>query len=319
MNADFTGIRIVSTGVCFPKGKIQNHQLPTEAHVPDGAMQRFHASREETAVWMGSTAAKQALAEAARTSIEHSHSSATGVDGIISFSGMPDFEYPKDVVLIQKELGLTKVPCWSIDTACASFLTSLQFAEALVRTGRHKRLLIVTTMNWSSRGMPLSGSAVGDGAAAAVVESSPENSLLATVEKTHSEYFDFIRLGSPFVDKPVPFEFSNDAAIGRFFATKSTEPATEALQKAQIDPLKIDHFIAHQTGKKMLQIWAKRIGIPQEKILDTFELFGNMSAVNIPATLHHFTMIHPRIKRGDTLLLFAPGAGLHLAATVWKF
>lgn len=192
-------------------------------------------------------------------------------------------------------------------------------AEAMILTGRHKRILIVMTMNWSSRAMPLSGRAVGDGAAAAIVEASPENSLLATVEKTNSEYFDFIKLGSPFVDKPVPFEFSSDAAIGRFFATKSTEPAIEALELAKLDPGNIDYFIAHQTGKKMLQIWAKRIGISPDRILDTFELFGNMSAVNIPATLHHFTTIDPKIKRGNALLFFAPGAGLHLAATVWKY
>lgn len=307
------GIRIVSTGVCFPGTPVPNDQLPKETHIPDGAMQRFHASREHTAVWMGTTAARQAI-EAA---IEENASPA--IDGILSFSGMPDFEYPKDVVLIQRELGLTNVPCWSIDTACASFLTGLQMAEAMILTGRRKRILIIMTMNWSSRAMPISGRAVGDGAAAAIVESADENSLLASVEKTQSEYFDFIKLGSPFVDKPVPFEFSSDAAIGRFFATKSTEPATEALKRAQIEPEQIDYFIAHQTGKKMLQIWAKRIGIPQERILDTFEKFGNMSAVNIPATLHHFTRSEARIKRGDKILMFAPGAGLHLAATVWEY
>lgn len=305
------GIRIVSTGVCFPAEVVPNEKLPPETHIPDGAKERFHASKQESAVWMGSTAAKQAM--------EAAHPNEPAIDGILSFSGMPDFEYPKDGVLIQKGLGLTNVPCWNIDTACASFLTALQMAEALMLTGRHKRILIVMVMNWSSRGMPVSGRAVGDGAAAAIVEASEENSLLATVEKTQSDYFDFIKLGSPFVDKPVPFEFSSDAAIGRFFATKSTEPATEALNLAGIKPEGIDFFIAHQTGKKMLQIWAKRVGISQEKILDTFELFGNMSAVNIPATLHYFTSISPRIKRGNTLLFFAPGAGLHLAATVWKY
>ncbi|MBL8021036.1 MAG: hypothetical protein JNM27_15300 [Leptospirales bacterium] len=305
------GIRIVSSGVCFPSERVPNEKLPSETHIPDGARERFHASRTESAVWMGSTAAKQA--------IDAAHSNEPAIDGILSFSGMPDFEYPKDGVLIQKELGLTNVPCWNIDTACASFLTGLQMAEALILTGRHKRILIVMVMNWSSRGMPVSGQAVGDGAAAIVVEASDKTSLLATVEKTQSEYFDFIKLGSPFVDKPVPFEFSSDPAIGRFFATKSTEPATEALNLAGIKPEEINFFIAHQTGKKMLQIWAKRIGIAAEKILDTFEVFGNMSAVNIPATLHYFTSISPRIKRGNTLLFFAPGAGLHLAATVWKY
>ncbi len=328
------GIRIVGTGAYLPRRRVAVSEFALSG--PEAPAFRHHAADDETAIFMGTRAAARALEEAGLQP--------TDLDGAIVFSGMPDFEYPKDGNAVVHRLGASRAAVWSIDTACASFVTGLEAARLRIMAGGLRRVLVLMVMNWVHRGTDEADdhSLQGDGAAAVIVEheKAEESSFLGFRERTSGEHFSYLELPSPFFESAgtqdeteagaaggrapaghgLPtFRFGTDPAHGRFLVSGCLGPGRELLEETGTAPDQISWMIAHQSGRRLPRIWARSLGIPTERLLSTYEEAGNLSAVNIPLTLHHYTVTEPKIQPGDRILFFAPGAGLHTAAMLWRW
>lgn len=77
-------------------------------------------------------------------------------------------------------------------------------------------------------------------------------------------------------------------------------------------------LIPHQPGKKIVQYWARHLEFDPENVLTTLDFCGNMSAANLPFTLHHFMREEPRIQTGDVVLFLGVGSGMHSGGLLWK-
>jgi 3-oxoacyl-[acyl-carrier-protein] synthase-3 len=285
--------------------------------VTNAPQKRYFASRDETSVMMSTASARVALKNAALE--------AGDIDHVLFFSGIPDFEVPKDSNLVLKELKATKATAWTLDTACASFISQMRCAEMLIQTGVHRHVMLINTMHWVNRAIDKNGgySTLGDGSATVILSADPEGdgrSVLCAAEKAEPDFFDFIQLESPFVTaKPEKMRFSHDGRHARFFLRNATDSAAEMLDQAHIAAADVDWFVAHQTGIPMLTRWCNALKIPVEKNLHTYHETGNMSSVNIPYILHHYVYEQPLLRRGQKILFFAVGAGLHVAAMVFEY
>lgn len=310
-----SGARIAGVGAYRPRTVVGNDAFAGPSYrIRSGSRERRHAAPDETSVVMGAAAVTDALARAGVDPGE--------VDLLLGYSGMPDFEYPKDTNLIKAQAGLAKAACWTLDTACASFIAGLRCADAMIGAGQHRTVVVVTVMSWVHRGMAegFDFSSLGDGAAAVVLTTAPEPSMLGVLEHTDPEGFDFVQLRSPFAtDAPQVFTFSRDPRYRDYFGDTALRPARELLDSQGVAPADVDWFIAHQVSAGMLALWCEGLGIDPGKCLDTFGTMGNMSAVNIPMTLDECVNQEPRLNRGDTVLMYAPGAGMHIAAMLWRY
>ena len=277
-----------------------------------GSKQRHHAD-EESAVQMSVAAANAALLDAGIA--------AADIDLIISYSGMPDFLYPKDTNLLVSELGTTQAAAWTLDTACASCISALSAADAMLAAGRAEHVLVVQTMHWVNRGIDRDTtdySSLGDGAAALVVSNSDEPALLGAVERTDPDGFDFVQLRSPFAtDQRENIEFSTDPKYRGYFGATVLEVVRDVFEQSGLGADDIDWFVPHQVGPTLLNVWCEQLRIDPAKLVHTFAETGNMSAVNIPHIID-VNRRNGRFQPADKLLLFAPGAGMHLAAMVWQ-
>lgn len=307
--------RILSTGAYWPERRISREELEaTGAKVPRGLQERRSANAQEGSVFMAEQALKSAMTKGSLDPRE--------IDFVIAFSGMGDWEFPKDVNLLPGKLGLEHAACWTLDTACASFISAMKCAHALISSKLQHRIAIVTSMNWSTRGIApgTNGSSLGDGAAAVIVEGGfEEGSLLGVREQTDSSAFDFVMLPSAHARGELThFEFSTDPRYREYFDREALSVPRELLGESDVFPEDIDWFIPHQANLGMVERWTESLGIPAERLLTTFPSAGNLSAVNIPLTLDHF-IDKQQVERGHKLLFFAPGAGMHLAAMLWRY
>lgn len=82
--------------------------------------------------------------------------------------------------------------------------------------------------------------------------------------------------------------------------------------------IEIDCAIMHQSGYKMMQTWADKLGIEEDKIKHTIGLYANMTVANIPVTLDYWSK-KGEIKRDEVLLFMAPSAGGYAAAMLWRY
>ncbi len=307
--------RILSTGAYWPERRISRKELEALGHhVPRGLEQRRSASASEGSVFMAEQALKNAMTKVALDPRE--------IDFVIAFSGMGDWEFPKDVNLLPGKLGLEHAACWTLDTACASFISAMKCAHALIASKLQHRIAIVTSMSWSERGIApgTNNTSLGDGAAAVIVEGGFEaGGLLGVREQTDSSAFDFVMLPSAHARGELThFEFSADPRYRDYFNQEALGVPRELLGETDVFPEDIDWFIPHQANLGMVERWTESLGISAPRLLTTFNFAGNLSAVNIPLTLDHF-ITQGQIQRGHTLLFFAPGAGMHLAAMLWRY
>jgi len=320
------GIRIISTGSYLPQiTESVAAQPPSRSdHNEDlawlfsGAQEHRICSGQETSTYMGVQAAKNALM--------NGDIDPTTIDSVISYTGVADRETPKDVYGMINELGCDGAMAWTIDTACASFLSHLHCAHALSTTEK-RRFLIIDSMNWVNRAFDKDtkesgpGSLVGDGAGAIVAESvSGRGSIIDVLERTSTTDFDFIKMNSAQVtgDREYLAFTKSHKIIHRAFSILP-ETAQRLLDRNGLSPADITWTISHQPGINAICKWHEMLGIPVERNLNTFKFYGNMSAANIPVTLNHFITSDHKIERGDIILAFTAGAGIHCAATLIEY
>ena len=80
----------------------------------------------------------------------------------------------------------------------------------------------------------------------------------------------------------------------------------------------IDLFIPHQANLRIIEATGNLLKCPPEKVIVNVEKYANTSSASIPAAVHE-AVEAGKIKRGDTLLFAAFGAGLTSGATLLKF
>lgn len=320
------GITIISTGIYVPEtietvdvqyASPSNENNDLASWMFSGGRVHRVSQPYETSTYMGIKAASSALV---RGGIDPKT-----IDAVICYTCIADSEIPKDVYAIMQGIGCSDAMAWTIDTACASFLSHLHCAHMLSLAGK-KRLLIIDSVNWVNRAFDTAQKRnvevlVGDGAGAVILEYVPgRGSIIDIIEKTSTENFDFIRMNTAQVtgDREHLVLTKNQGVTRKAFAILP-ETAHALLQKNGLAPTDVTWVITHQPGHNALLKWHEMLGVPMEKNLNTFNLYGNMSAANIPVTLDHYLYVDPRIKRGDVILAFTAGAGIHCVATLIEY
>ena len=248
-------------------------------------------------------------------------------DCIINASTTPLQLLPDGSVFIQRELGYSGIPSWSVHGTCLSFLIALNNAAALISTGVYKRILIVsseTGTSWRNMKEPESAALFGDGAAAAIVEAAQEDepSALFDWEMTTwpegAETTEFRGAGTrrpPFIsDQTRPDDYLFHMNGPRVFklATKRVKEALAILFERNHFELKdIDRLILHQASGPAVEGFIQ-YGFAREKVVNILPEFGNCIAASIPMALA-IANEQGLLRRGDTVLIGGTGAGLSVA------
>jgi 3-oxoacyl-[acyl-carrier-protein] synthase-3 len=287
-----------------------------------GVLERRWATGE-TAVFMGAAAAREAMA-AAKLDLNE-------LDLILNASGTVQQAIPDGAALLQRELGLgmSGIPCMSVNATCLSFMVAIEMAASLITTGRYRTILIYSS-DVGSIGLnfkePESASLIGDGAAAVVVRRTPDHEssrLVATHFATYGDgaHLTEIRGGGSARHPTNP----NTQPEDNLFHMEGPEVLRLALKHggALLEGVRpglskgmagVKWVIPHQTslmGLKALQ----GFGWGAEQIIETLPKYGNCVAASLPMTLYE-AIVTGRLQRGDEFLLVGTGAGLSMGAMI---
>jgi len=80
----------------------------------------------------------------------------------------------------------------------------------------------------------------------------------------------------------------------------------------------IDWFVPHQANMRIIKAAAKKLGMPMERVIATVDEHANTSGASIPLALDQ-AVKDGRIKRGDTLMFAAFGAGFTWGSAMLKY
>jgi 3-oxoacyl-[acyl-carrier-protein] synthase III len=253
-------------------------------------------------------------------------------DLIINASGVPHQVVPDGSVFIQEALGLTGIPSFSVHATCLSFPVAMHNAACLIQAGAYRRVLIVSSEKPSvGRNFkePESASLFGDGAAAVVLEPTPEGESSAilgfemtTIPKVAS--LTELRGGGARLHPQNPATRPED----NLFHMEGPEIYKVALRGAPkvfrklfarcgigFDDVQV--VVPHQASGPSVAVF-NRFGFAQEKIINQVHEHGNCVAASIPLALV-YACHQGRIKRGDLVVLTGSGAGLSLLAMLIRW
>jgi 3-oxoacyl-[acyl-carrier-protein] synthase-3 len=263
---------------------------------------------------------------------------ADDVDAIVLATVSPDYNFPGTGVFLQKLLCPDRfIPAIDVRAQCTGFLYSLSVADAWVRSGMYKCVLVVgseiqsTGLDLSTEGRDVSV-LFGDGAGAVLVEPTTDLNSGMILHKLHSEgqYADKLCVKSP-SSNDFPRLVKGDYKIDRSFfpnmdgkfvfkhaVTRMCEVILEACSEAKISPQEIDFVLAHQANMRINQMVLEQLKIPQNKTLNTIQKYGNTTAATIPIGIEEAKK-QGLLKKGQLVALVAFGSGFTWGASLVRW
>jgi 3-oxoacyl-[acyl-carrier-protein] synthase-3 len=330
--------RIAGTGLCVPERVVTNQDLERRMDTSDewirqrsGIAERRHVSEGETPAGLAEAAARRAL-ETAGVGPED-------LDAIVVATLSPEHEFPGTSFFLHQRLGVAEIPCFDLRAQCSGFLYALGVADAFLRAGSMRRLLVVgcevhsTGLDLTTRGRDVAV-LFGDGAGAAVVEANGDPSDLSGVlaVRLHAEGEHARRLwieapGSGFWPQRITPEMLAEGRHfprmdGRFVfkhaVTRMPEVLCETLDAAGVKIDDVDLFLFHQANLRINEYVARSLGIPAEKCPSHIERYGNCSAASIPMLLDE-AVRGGRLAPGRLVAMTAFGSGFTWASAVVRW
>ncbi|HUH53623.1 MAG TPA: beta-ketoacyl-ACP synthase III [Microbacteriaceae bacterium] len=285
-----------------------------------GIIQRKRASKDFLAVDMA--------VEAGREAIQRSGLSAEDIDGVIISTISNVAVTPSMASLAAERLGITPAAAFDISAACAGYVYGVAQADALVRSGISKNVLVIGAEKLSDVVDPSDRSIsflLADGAGAVVVGPSDETGIGPTVWGSDGSKWDAIRMTSTFAEyRENPTELGwptlrqDGQTVFRWAVWEMAKVAKEALEKSGISAEDLVAFIPHQANMRIIDELAKKLKLPESvTIARDIELQGNTSAASIPLAMHALLDENPELSGGYALQI-GFGAGLVYGAQIVK-
>jgi len=256
--------------------------------------------------------------EAAKAAIANAGIDAQDIDLIVMATTTPDNTFPATATTVQAALGIHHGAAFDIQAVCSGFVYGISIADNFIKAGQFKTALVIGAETFS-RLLDFEDRTTcvlfGDGAGAVVLtaeegEGTIADSGLLTAhlhsDGRHKEklYVD----GGPSSTQTVGHVRMIGRDVFRHAVVNIADVINEALDATGLTIDDIDWFVPHQANKRILDGTAKRIGLPNEKVVMTVGEHGNTSAASVPLALD-VAAKDGRIKKGDLVLLEAMGGG----------
>lgn len=331
---ELSNMKIIGTGKFHPAKVMTNDDLSKLVDTSDEWITQRTGIKERRISDLSKGEYPSGLAEkAAAMAIKNAGLEPNDIDLILFSVTIPDMLFPNTASWLQKKLGITN-GCGAIDlnAACSGWLYGLCMANSMIQTRTHKNILLVGCEmatgfnNWKDRNTCI---LFGDGCGAVVLAAAEgkESFLYNSVLGADSSKCESLILKNGGAKSPITHEiidnreqFCEMDGTVVFKAAVKTMAANSAtvLERAGLSLDDVDWFIPHQANLRIIETAAKLLNFPMEKVIVNVQKYANTSSASIPAAMHE-AIEDGRIKRGDTILLAAFGAGLTSAATVIQY
>ncbi|HEU0030957.1 MAG TPA: beta-ketoacyl-ACP synthase III [Kofleriaceae bacterium] len=318
--------RILGIGMAVPSRVVTNHELATLMETSHEWIVERTGIEQRRWVSEGETGATMA-AKASREAIERAGLQPKDIDLIVYATLSPDFNFPGTAVFVQRELGLKEIPCLDIRQQCTGFIYGLSIADAYIRTGAFKHVLVIGS-EIHSTGLDISTAGrdvtvlFGDGSGAVVLGRATDDQhvLLSThihadgseAEILWTEYpasARHPRITAEAMAERKHYPSMNGKKVFKHAVTRMPQAIMEGMIANGLKLEDIDMLIPHQANLRINQMVAQMIGLPADKTHNNIQKYGNTTAASIPICMHEAIELG-KIKPGSLVCLVAFGAGL---------
>ena len=319
--------RILGIGMYVPPRVVTNDDLAAKMETSHEWIVERTGIEQRRWVDPGEGGAEMA-AKASAEAIRRAGIEPKDIDLIIYATLSPDVMFPGTAVYVQRLLGLKEIPCLDIRQQCTGFIYGLSIADAYIRSGAFKTILMIgsevhsTGLDVSTAGRDITV-LFGDGAGAVVIGRATDDQHLILSTHIHADGSEAEILWTEYPSSRQHPRISAEAMAERkhypsmkgknvfkHAVTRMPQAIMEGMQANGIKSIaEIDMLIPHQANLRINQMVAQMIGLAPEKTHNNIQKYGNTTAASIPICMHEAIELG-KIKPGDLVCLVAFGAGL---------
>ncbi|PZU45212.1 MAG: 3-oxoacyl-ACP synthase [Sphingomonas sp.] len=313
---------ITGTGSALPPEIVTNADLAERLDTSDDWIVERTGIRERHVAAPGVKTSDLAVA-AAEAAMQAAGVGAADIDLVIVATATPDQTFPATATTVQARLGIGQGAAFDVAAVCSGFVYALTVADAMLKTGAHKRALVIGAelfsriLDWEDRTTAV---LFGDGAGAVVLEAQETDTRGILAARLHADgrhnellYVD----GGPGSTGTVGKLRMKGREVFRHAVANLAAVTFEVLEDAGLSAQDVDWIVPHQANARILEATARKLGLPMERVIMTVSGHANTSAASVPLALDA-AVRSGRIKPGDLCLLEAMGGGFTWGAVLLR-
>ncbi|MEM7546907.1 MAG: beta-ketoacyl-ACP synthase III [Pseudomonadota bacterium] len=275
-----------------------------------GIERRHFAAEGEMTSDLGIAAAHAALTNAGMEGHE--------IDAVILATATPDNTFPSTATQIQQAIGCTGF-AFDVQAVCAGFMFALATADAMIRTGQARTIMVVGAetfsriLDWKDRRTCV---LFGDGAGALILRGEDgagektDRGLLGVKLRSDGAHRELLYVdGGPSTTGDAGKLRMLGQDVFKHAVVKLADIAHEVMHDVGITGDEVDWMVPHQANLRIIARTAQKTNLPMDRVVVTVQDHGNTSAASIPLALS-VAVADGRVKKGDLLLMEGIGGGL---------
>lgn len=334
------GSEIIGVGSYVPPKRLTNFDLEAMLDTTDDWIKQRTGIEARHWVEPCMTTSDLAL-EASLKAIKSAGIDKSELDMIIVATLSPDHDFPGVACFLQAKLGVAEITALDIRQQCTGFLYGLSIADKFIQSGSHKKILVVGA-EIHSKGLDRTPNGrniavlFGDGAGACVVsqkeikDPKKDSHIITThlfADGSHAKElwipapgnnFDCSdRITKEMLDMGLQYPQMNGKVVFVHATKRMSECLLTACEKAKVQLSDVDCFLFHQANLRINSKVAEMLSIPEEKIFNTIQKYGNTTAATIPLGMDDAIKAGV-LKKGMLVASAAFGSGFTWASAVWR-
>ena len=327
------GAKLTALGTYVPPRLLTNHDLEKMVETNDKwILERVGVSTRH--IVDKGVATSDLAVNAAKQALERRGIPATDIECIIVATVTPDMLFPATACLVQDKLGAKGAWGFDLSAACSGFPYALQAGVQFIRSGAHKKVLVIgadvmsSIIDYTDRATCI---IFGDGAGAVLLEPAKEGEpqfidFEHEVDGSGGCFLNMPGGGSlnpsthETVENKMHYVHQEGQQVFKFAVKKMAEVSETLLKRNGIKASEIDAFIPHQANIRIIAATGERLGLRPETVVTNIADFGNTTAATIPLAMQT-ALDRGLLKKNSLVLLAAVGAGFTVGATLlrWSF
>ncbi len=251
------------------------------------------------------------------------------IELVVCATVTPDMQFPATANIVCDLAGIKNAYSYDIAAACSGFLFALDNAAQYIESGKHKKVLLVTTEKMSSIVDYTERTTCvlfGDAATAVMIEPSvDETGVLDSILRVDGSGAQFLHIKAGGSVKPASAEtvaakehfiYQEGQAVFKFAVTRMADVVAEVIERNNLTNNDIAWLVPHQANLRIIDATARRAQVPPERVMINIQKYGNTTSSTIPLCLWEW---EKQLKKGDNIILAAFGGGFTWGATYIKW
>ncbi|HEV2372349.1 MAG TPA: ketoacyl-ACP synthase III [Streptosporangiaceae bacterium] len=310
---------ILGTGSGLPRRRVSNREVAETLDVGEGWVAKATGVLERRVADVTETNLQFAVS-AARSALKSAQVSPADIGTIIVATSTPDQAIPGIAPKVQGIIGACNSVAFDINAGCAGFLLACELGQTILSSGSQASYALIIGSDVLSRCLDTSDRRTyplfGDGAGAVVLGSVSPGVGVLNVKVSTDGRLEHYCSGGP----KLPVQGQCPDPTGHYVRLRGREISelvrrlfpelvTDSLKEAGLTVEDIDHLICHQANPVLIRECAYAVGFSPEQVMITGDRLGNTGGASIPIGLD-LAVRAGRVRRGDTILMIAFGAGV---------